>query len=340
MKKILIIFSLFLITFSLFSCNKQNNHNDDALEPLDKFDIVKTKEIVLGNAVDSVTLTTREGEKITINNTANFFEIFNKIGFEYEDGKMYSCSAEIKLQDKEKAFVNMNNYNIDGAGFFEFRVKKDGDDAVAAVEEYSYQKQLENNKLEGSMFSRYIYKGEKAFSGFERGENGNITYKSDAYPATPEFGTELYDMQFSSNYLRSLFYFIDFFECYEPHVTSSKTYDFNELATREYKLYENYIVFKQTAPFLNADYASAMDPQIAYLSLLNSECSVIQEAYCNIETGEIELIKVYGNTAWHTGEYWGKNLEINMQIYVHDIGNLEGEKKIANLVNYVKSNID
>lgn len=332
MKKFLVVFSAFLIALSLISCNKKTDTDFEDLTSLDNFDIVKTKDIVLGREVDSVVLTTKEGEKITIDNTADFYEIFDKIGNEYKVGKEYSCSAEMKLQDKNKAFVNMNGYNLDGVDFYEFRTKIEGDDAVGAIEEYSYSKDSET-----SMFARYIYKDEKALGGFENGANGNTSYQSDAYSTFPNSSTEFVEIHSSSAYIRKTFQVIDFFEYYEPYVTSTKTYDYNEFVTREYKLYENYIVFKQTAPFLNCE-IGPNNPEILYQSFLNSNCAITQEAYCNVETGEIELIKVYGETFWHTAEYLGRKLELNMQIYVHDTGSLEVEKKILNLINYVKTN--
>ena len=85
---------------------------------------------------------------------------------------------------------------------------------------------------------------------------------------------------------------------------------------------------------------SFRDPKITYESLLNTDCSITQEAYYNIKTGEIELIKVYGNTEWHFSEYLGDNLEINMEIYIHDIDEAEYTKKITDLMDYVKLNSD
>ena len=341
MKKIIAIFALLSIILSFAACNKNEQDDSEGLQPLDKFDIAETKDIVLGNEVDSVVLTTSTGEKITVDSTVDFFEIFGKVDFSTRKvGKKYSCVAETKLHNQSKSFANINCYYLDGAEFYESRAKKDGDDAVAASEEYSSSKKIEDNKYEMITHCRYFYKDEKAFGGTEYGESGYKVYVSDAYPMIPDTDTELGEMHPRLNYPRNLIYFTEFFKSYEPYESNNKTYDFNEFVTREYKLYENYIVCKQTSPFLIFNNNVWQDPAIAYNSFLNSDCSITQEAYCNVKTGEIELIKVYGDTLWHVPEYLGFELEINMQIYIHNFDETESQPKIDNLISYIKSNAD
>ena len=112
--------------------------------------------------------------------------------------------------------------------------------------------------------------------------------------------------------------------------------------TREYKLYENYIVFKQTAPFINVSKNMVLgnDPEVLFASFSSTDCSITQEAYCNIKTGKIECIKVYGDTLWYRPEYWGTKMEINMQVYIHDVAENEIQKKIDKLIDYVKANAE
>ena len=71
-----------------------------------------------------------------------------------------------------------------------------------------------------------------------------------------------------------------------------------------------------------------------------ADCSVTQEAYCNVKTGEVELIKVYGNTLWHVPGRTGQNVELDMQIYIYDNAAKEGEKKADRFVEYIVSNSD
>ncbi len=77
---------------------------------------------------------------------------------------------------------------------------------------------------------------------------------------------------------------------------------------------------------------------MAYRQLTNTDWSVTQEAYCNVKTGEIEFVKVYGETGWTTGEYWNIKAVFDIKIYVHDIDTDEVKNKTDALINYVKAN--
>lgn len=342
MKKLISAFALLTIIFSITSCGKEDkvDSESDFSRMLGKYDILETKDIVLGNEVDSVDFTTKTGEKITVDNTADFYEIFDKVGFElYESGKKYSCTAETKLGDQSKSFINMNVYVLGGTDLYEFRTKKEADDNVASIYEYASGK-LVNDVLQQKEFCLYTYKNEKAFGGTERDKNGVVLYASDAYPITPQTDTELLEMMARSTRLRVTSLFADFFECYEPYETDDKTIDFNEFVTREYKLYENYIVFKQTAPFLDLQSPGGQNLDILYAQLNSTNFSITHEAYCNVETGEIELIKVYGETLWHSPEYLNIKLEINMQMYVYNINESKFNEKVDDLIDYIKSKVD
>ena len=156
----------------------------------------------------------------------------------------------------------------------------------------------------------------------------------------PATDTEFGKLHARANYPQTLLFTSEFFKNYEPQQSGDMTYDFNDFITREFKLYENYIVFKQTSPFLNVSGFAVHDSSLAYNSFLNADCSITQEAYYNVKTGEIELIKVYGNTMWHSPGYLGKMVEINMEIYIHDIDEMEYTKKIDSLCDYVQTNAD
>lgn len=344
MKKLIAVFCLLSIILSFASCTKKDPIDPEPItqNAPPSFDILKTKEIVLGNEVNSVELTTRTGEKFTFDNTADFYEIFDKVNFKkQEKGKLYSFSGETKISDKSKSFTNMNMYiledpTIDYTEFREFRVKKEGDDSFALIEEFASSKQLEGRYT--SSFCRYEYKDDKAFGGMVYDENGNTAYASEEYPFMPNIDTELDDMRSHGNFLRVLYDYTAFFAKYGEYESGGKTYDFDQFVTREYTLYENYIVFKYTAPFLVLNIGYGQDVQIAYLQFTNTNCSITQEAYCNVKTGEIEFVKVYGTTKWHSPEYLNMEATIDMKIYIHDINASESKSKINALINYVKAN--
>ena len=292
----------------------------------------------MGNEVNSVVLTTKEGEKITCNKGDDFYDILDKVNFGHKDGTKFSCVAETKIGDNSRSFVNMNLYYLDGGEFLEVRTKKEGDDAIAEVETYYYYKALSNNAFERINFARYAYKDDKAFGGTTHDGNEYKVYASDEYPLMPSVGTELADMQVRSNHpLIISTGFLSFIPYYGP---SDELHIFNEFVTTEFTLYENYIVFKQTAPFLVLS-LPGMSSDVLYASIFSSDCSVTKEIYCNVKTGEAELIKIYGNTCWSGAPgYAGLNQEVNILIYVHNVDVSEGKQKADKLIDYVKSNSD
>lgn len=325
MKKFIAIFALLAMLLSLTACGE--DHQID-------FDIAKTKDIVLGNEVDSVTVKTVGGGELTIDGSADFYEVFDSINFEFENGIKCSGIAEIKRGDESRSYINMNSYHLDGEELYEFRAKKEGDGGVAVIEEYSSFKQSEGGSQMVS-FGNYSYKDEKAFGGNENG----VKYSTDEYPLFPKSGTELADMQSRATYLRTLIYSTELFARYEAFEINGETYDLDDFAEREYTLYENYIVFKQTAPFLNA-YFAGVDQQLMYMQILNSDLSVTEEAYYSVETGKIEFIRIYGETMWHTAEYAGRKAEMDIKIYVYELEDSESEQKIQGLINRIKSSVE
>ena len=326
MKKFIAVLAILSIILTLASCNK----NDSDIN-----------EIVLGDEVESVVLTTVDGENITIDTGADFYEIFNKVKIWNKSEKKYSYTAETKLDDNSKSFTTMNIYYPDDftRGYFiETNVKKEGDDAVAVIEEYSYSNASADNTREMIIFNNYTYKEEKAFGGSVNDANGYKVYASEEYPLMPEVGSELNDRLVRANHLKMIALNSQLFQSVEPYEENGKTYDFNDVITREYKLYENYIVFKQTAPFINV--TLGFDAAIMYAAFTNTDCSVTQEAYCNVHTGEIEMIKIYGNMLWYAPGYAGQKMEINMQMYIHDITDAEIQQKVDTLIDYVKTSAE
>lgn len=328
MKKIIIALLILSIIFSFAACD---------INAPGGLNIAKTKNIVLGKEVDSVVLTTSEGEKITCEQGTDFYEIFNKVDMGRGDGKKHSYIAQVQLQDEAKFFINMNLYYIGNAEYYETRVQKEGDDAIASMEKYYYSEILSDNRYVRTNMERSTYKDEEALFGQTMGADGSVQlYYSDECPMQPQIGTQLDEMDIMAKYLEHLMNVVTLFESYEPYEVNG--YDIDSFVTRECTLYKNYIVFKQTAPFLCLPLG--LDIEIMHAMFSAADCSVTQEAYCNVKTGEVELIKVYGNTFWHVPGRTGQNLELDMQIYIHDNAAWEGEKKADRFVEYIVSNSD
>ena len=330
MKKITIALLILSIIFSFVACDI----NDPG-----GLNIAQTQKIVLGKEVKSVVLRTSEGEKITCEQGTDFYEIFNKVDMGRGDGKKHSYIVQVQLQDEAKFFINKNLYYIGNAEYYETSVQKEGDDAIASMERYYYSEKLSDNQYVRTTMDRSTYKDEEAFCGQTIGADGSAQfYYSDECPMQPQIGTQLDEMDCMAKYLDQLMNMVTLFERYEPYEVNGTTYDIDSFVTRECTLYKNYIVFKQTAPFLCLPLG--MDIEIMHAMFSAADCSVTQEAYCNVKTGEIELIKVYGNTFWHVAGRTGQNVELDIQIYIHDNAASEGEKKADRFVEYIVSNSD
>lgn len=327
MKKIIAAFLLVSTFLSLVSCNLING---------DRFDIAETKKITLGKEVDSVSLTIG-GEEVTFDYSADFYEIFDKVSFGFDkDGRKYSYIAEMRLDDESLSYVNMNVYCIDNGTYYESRSKKDGEAAFASIDEYFYSKYSEEDKThESKSYGRYIYMDDMAIGGIEYGTNGNTTYSTGLYPLMPNTSSEMGKLYIRSCRVRNLVTFTAFFDKFE---NGEGTKDLNELVDREYKLYKNYIVFKQTATVLNLPIRLEQDPDISYALLSNSDYSITQEAYYNLKTGEFDLVKMYGKSVLTTyGEYMLREFEIDMSIYLHSDAEAEGTKKLNKFIDHVKT---
>lgn len=326
MKKIIAVFSLISILFCFSSC--KNN-------PFDKRpDYLKERDIVLGDRVDSVEFTSENGEKTTFFATDDFYTVLDKIDLDYTNGKKLVLDAKIQLDDETPLYINFEQYSPEDSSLQKYEIYKEGELSTAVIDLYS------EYTIGGKSFQKYVYKDEIAFSGFEgRGTDDITNYFSSKFPKAPEVGTELFEMYFAADDFNGFLGMASIFRYY--NVPSKTEVDINDLISVEYKLYENYIVLKQTAPFITAQTPDSMfDERIFYKQAEASGCSIIQEAYCNVETGKIELIRIYGNTTMHTYKHWGDKWEVDIKIYVYDIDEAEFKKEVDKLADYVKSNAD
>ena len=326
MKKIIAVFSLISILFCFSSC--KNN-------PFDKRpDYLKERDIVLDDRVDSVEFTSENGEKTTFFATDDFYTVLDKIDLDYTDDKKLVVDAKIQLDDETPLYINFEQYCPEDSYLQKYEIHKEGELSTAVIDLYS------EDTIGGKSFKKYVYKDEIAFSGFEgRGTDDKTNYFSSKFPKAPEGGTELYEMYSAANDFNKFLGMASLFRYYNAPATEG--IDINSLISVEFKLYENYIVLKQTAPFITVQSPNfSTDEYIFYKQAEASDCSIIQEVYCNVETGKIELIRFYGDTTMHTYENWGRKWEVDIKVYVYDINESELNKKVDKLADYVKSNAD
>lgn len=326
MKKIIAILSLISILFSFSAC--RNNPFDQ------RPDYLKERKIVLGDEVTSVDFTSKNGEKTTFYNTDDFYTILDKISVEYENGKKYVFDAKMKLNDESASFINLDWYRYEDDYLQKYKINNEGDRNVALIDKYETQGW-------DIHFTRYGYKDEEAFCGAERQTSGGsrTEYSSSKYPKVPDVDTELGQMMFLADDFDYFMGAADLFRYYDVPTTAEV--NMNELISVEYKLYKNYIVLKQTAPFITVQFPNfSYDEYVFYKQAQASDCSIVQEAYCNVKTGEIELIRIYGDTTMHTLNHWGDKWEVDIKVYVYDIDEAEFKKEVDELIDYVKSNAD
>ena len=324
MKKIIAVFSLISILFCFSSC--KNN-------PFDKRpDYLKERDIVLGDRVDSVEFTSENGEKTTFFATDDFYTVLDKIDLDYTDDKKLVVDAKIQLDDETPLYINFEQYCPEDSSLQKYEIHKEGELSTAVIDLYS-------GSNFNKSFEKYVYKDEIAFCGYVSQDfaGSSNEYISSKFPKVPEGGTELYEMYSAANDFNHFLGMASLFRYYDAPLTAGV--DINSLISVEFKLYENYIVLKQTAPFITL-FSPSSDEYIFYKQAEASDCSIIQEVYCNVETGKIELIRFYGDTTMHTYENWGRKWEVDIKVYVYDINESEFNKKVDELVAYVKENAD
>ena len=107
--------------------------------------------------------------------------------------------------------------------------------------------------------------------------------------------------------------------------------NFNQHVKKEIKLYENYIVFEESSPFLNGHDARRGSREY-YLKCLNKKNIVTQAAYYNINTGQFDCFRLYGETF----DIYSGFVELDVKVYLHNFDEKEAKNKANDLVRYVK----
>lgn len=330
MKKILSIFTIFIFLSLLSSCNK-------------KLDIVEEKTIVLGEKVETQTINVNN-EVITIDENSDFYETINKLNNFKGSVKSYKASydAKYKIENEKEVYVNMNSYyyinTIDAEDFYfcEIRAQKEDSNDVGEFLDYSYSKRnvLESKYSIIKQYTKYSYLSEKSFGGNERIDGKLIYYNNNRIPMTPDIGTELAKMQSSAMFIKRLYQNTAFMRKYADVEVNNETLNYNQYVKKEIKLYENYIVFEESSPLINNFVGSPFDTYTYYLQSLNTKNFVTQTAYYNIKTGQFDCFCLYGKT--YDSKILRRLVELDIKTYLHTLDKEEVEKKVDDLVGYVK----
>ena len=357
MKKLFYSIIILIFCFTLIACEsekpndlpKENNDNNNNLG------LIIEKEIKLGQEQKSVVLNI-DGKEVLVDENCLFEELYYDIihMFTNRNHGLYSCNISYKIEDEPTNYSNINIYkyqdyqdNCNIYGTYEVgRLKDQNSNDIFKCEEYFFRKDNSGNKDQYIIheFSKFLYKDEIAFAGdeFNTFTSEHHRYNNNNIPQHPE-GTEFVRMQNSYVNAKRFINVMDLFARYASFEFEGNTYEFDSYIKADFKIYDNYIVLKETTPF----YLGAVsDPRARYTwyqSCLNKDCLVTQEAYYNISTGKIDCIKIYGNSINNglllTTQSCCK-VEFDIEIYVHDLKTDEYNQKVSQLVEYIKSNAD
>lgn len=332
-KRLLITTMILLCTCTLSSCNKLN--------------IVEERRIVLGEEVSSQTINVND-EVINIDKDSDFYLTLDQLDtFNKTDNISYKASydAKYKIENEKQMYINQNNYyyknktdeQFEDFSFAERRAKKEGSNAVGEFLDYVHEKLslLDSKVIERDMFTKYSYMSEKAFAGSQLVDGKMKFYSNSRFPTSPEPGTEFAKMESSAKFISQFFVTSHFMTEYNDIEVNDTVLNFNQHVKKEIKLYENYIVFEESSPFVNGYGTSIGSPaqkKAYYLRCLNNENTVTQTAYYNINTGKFDCFRLYGETYDHASRF----VELDVKVYLHDFDEKEAKNKVNDLVRYVK----
>ena len=331
MKKILILLFMLMLTLTLVSCNDEKTE--------DKTEKEKTKELI---PVDSVTVKDEDKEDFIITKDTPFYDALNCFDLTYTDNKMIEFDAKIILGDNDTANVTASLYYPNIHEFL-WDVKLNESNKTFTLQEYLkevYTDPLNHTRM---VFAKYQYGLEKAFSGQELVyEDGIVTsndlYSNYNYPMQPPAQTDFGNAHVKANYLVLFLNRFTLFQEFNDFEFNGKTIILEDYVTRSIELYEDYIIFKQTAPFAVNAYAGTNETKYAYyIGCINNELEITQTVMFNLKTQQIETVEVKGNTRSALIQI---NLPIEVQITakILTLDTAKYEKVANELIEYVKEN--
>lgn len=270
--------------------------------------------------------------------TLNQLNTFNKT-----DNTAYKASydAKYKIENEKQVYINMNNYYYknrtddyyEDFNFLEIRAKE-GSSAVGEFLDYIHEKLafLEGKYIEKDTFSKYSYLSKKAFIGSQLVDGKMKFYSNSIFPASPEPGTEFAKMESSAKFIWQFFCQSNFMTEYNDIEVNDTVLDFNQHVKKEIKLYENYIVFEESSPFVNCVFSRGPETHAYYLKCLSNENTVTQTAYYNINTGQFDCFSLYGKTY----DFFQRFVELDVKINLFNLDKKEAKNKVDDLVSYIK----
>ena len=161
---------------------------------------------------------------------------------------------------------------------------------------------------------------------------------SGNYPTIPEEGTEFYKTYLPAQYLIDKFYNFDIQRSYKTiRFIEDQTisFDFSKNLSKKIKLYEGYIIFEETSPFIGTPMNLSFDQiQDYYNGCLNMNGYFTQTMVFNLKTKNIEIFDIKAHTlSWK--DMLNKPIEIDLTIKVDMINDNNHKSMIDEFIIYV-----
>ncbi len=349
MKKLFLIIIILLFSFTLIACDTNKSIEQADIDNSD-LGLVIEKEIELGEERESVILNI-DGTEVLVDDNYSFRELYRIIPeFNNNNSGLYSYDIEYRIDDEIPNYTNVNVYNYNEyqdnyqiERTYEVARSKDQNSKHIYKAETYYFNQVDTANLYQFIkhtFEKRLYKNEMSFCGtvvntFK--SNPHTLYSNKNIPTSPERETDLLSMTLKSQRAQKL-KILMLFEQFDSFEFEGNTYEFNSYITSNFKIYDNYIVFKEITPFYKGEWIAKSEWYYWYQSCLNNDLLVTQEAYYNISTGKIDHVRVYGKIVdfFHYSRFEPSTIEIDIKLYIHNFKIDEYDKKVSRLVRYIK----
>ena len=327
MKKIFLLLFMLLFVLTLVSCGDKKTQ-----------EIEKIKELV---PVDSVMVKDENEEEFLITKNTPFYDALNCFDLTYKENKMIEFDSKIKLGDNEKAVATVIAYYANNNDYlFDYELK----DGIRTFTAQEYFKTVYQDNLNWSRktFSKYTYGFQKAFCGqeiiCENANNTLITYSNINYPLTPNPGTDFSNAEAQARKLTQMLIFFSFFIKYDDFVFDGEKIVVEDYVTRSFELYEDTIVFTQTAPFVTDRIMGPNSTKYAfYKNCISGGCEITQTVMFDLKTRQIEYVEVKGNT-FSSAIQTNFPLEVDVIAKVSKLDVNKYEEVVNTLVDYVMKN--
>ena len=255
---------------------------------------------------------------------------------------MIEFDSKIKLGDNDTANVTATYYCINQNAFL-WEVKLTEDKKTFTLQEYLKEVHTAALNYTRMTFSKYTYGFNKAFAGQEvvcvEGKViSNDIYSNYNYPMQPPGQTDFGNAHSKANYLIRFFNSFTLLPEFNDFEFNGEKFVVEDYVTRSFELYEDSVIFTQTAPFIMNRFSFSDAAKYAfYTGCISDNCEITQTVKFDLKTKQIELVEVKGNTR-SSVILPNCSLEVDIRAKVMTLDTAKFEEVANELVEYVKKN--